>query len=104
MIQKDLHLVPTEELEISLRLMLVELCKRRISKVYNYVAMTVNNQDLDEYDGTPTSLKLIGFAYENYGLELAKDVYRFFAPARLNPETTINALAEKNGWKIKEVS
>lgn len=88
----------TEDLEISVRLILEELRKRvnprRTGLPYDYAAGILNHND-----GAGVSERLIRFAFENVGTQMARVVYRFFAPARVNPETTIANMAKRNGWK-----
>jgi hypothetical protein len=96
----DISKEATEDLEIFVRLALVELVKR-IGKVnhtntgpspYHYASGIVNDQQND------ISRRLIRYAYENHGMETARVVYKCFSPARMNPETTIQHMAQRDGW------
>jgi hypothetical protein len=99
LIERNLKSADVGDLEISLRLILGELRKRthpRITSVsYDYAAGILNDNHTDD-DISP---RLIKFAFENVGMQMACVVYKFFAPCRLNPETTIESMAKRKGWK-----
>jgi hypothetical protein len=99
LVDRHISSADTEDLEISVRLILEEL-RRRINPrsdgiPYNYAVGILNRHD----DDTNVSERLIKFAFENVGMQMARVVYKFFAPSRLNPETTIASLAKRKGWK-----
>lgn len=101
----------TEELEIIVRLILQELTDRfgtvnaskRGPTSYNYAKGILN--DPHSQFGCTDSSKLIRYAYENHGMEMARIVYRMSAPCRMNPETTIVRMAKHDGWvEYKEIN
>jgi len=103
----DVTHLDTEDLEIAARLLLAELAKR-FGKVnasnsgptpYYYASGILN--DNHHAAGLAIGGRLIRYAYERYGMETARIVYQFFAPCRVNPETTIVSMAKRNGWKEK---
>lgn len=101
----DVTHLDTEDLEIAARLLLAEL-EKRFGKVNAsnsgptpyYYASGILNDNHTSFGGA-TSTRLIRYAYERYGMETARIVYKFFAPCRLNPETTIASMAQRHGWK-----
>jgi hypothetical protein len=104
-LEQDFSSAETEDLEISIRLILKELHKRTDSRKpslpYHYAAGLLNDNHHEV--GMEMSHRLIKYAYEKSGVALACVVYQFFAPIRLNPETTIKPMAERYKWKTREI-
>jgi hypothetical protein len=97
---RDVTHISTEDLEIAVRLLLAELSHRfgKVRPTPYYYAQGILN-DNHHPAGYAICNRLIRYAYERHGMEMARIVYQFFAPCRVNPETTIASLAKRHGWK-----